>query len=150
MPKILVSVQADQFSTEHIRQLEAILRHNYRKHVGTSRPTVIWCQIPQGQCYTNYRLSRSSLVTMECDNDFPQERREAMLHACAQDWVTVTGQDTHEVMLSLLERDLFSRAVQANQQRLSTFGRIRFNGHVCRSLLSARWRKGVLSFSPNL
>lgn len=150
MPKILASVQADQFSTEHIRQLEAVLRHNYLKYVGKTKPTVIWCKIPDGQCYTNYQLSRSSLVSIECENDFPQERREAMLHACAKDWVTVTGQDTHEVMLSLLEHDLFNRAVQANQQRLSTFGRIRFNWHVIRSLMSAKWRKGFLSFSPNL
>ena len=64
MAKILVSVQADQFTDDQIKRLEAVLRRNYAEHVTDTKVTVIWCVVPQGQFYTNYKLSRSSLISM--------------------------------------------------------------------------------------
>lgn len=150
MAKILASIQERQFTDEQIRRLELSLRRHYAEYVSEAAVTVIWCVIPTGQCYTNGQLSRSSLVSMECDNSFPQERRVQLLQACERDWRAVTEQDSGQIMISLLERDLFEEALRASQQRLSTLGRWRFNGHMLSSLLMSKLRRGYLSFSPNV
>jgi len=150
MAKILVSVQADQFTDDQIKRLEAVLRRNYAEHVTDTKVTVIWCVVPQGQFYTNYKLSRSSLISMECEPGFPQDRREQLLHACGSDWAAITGQDQNEVMLTLLEQELFNTAFSSTRDRLTAAGRIRFLWHTISSLVSSKVRKGYLSFSPNM
>ena len=63
MAKLLVSVHENQFTTDQMRQLDAVLRQNYRQHIHEVPVRVIWCTIPVGQCYTDYERSRSSFIT---------------------------------------------------------------------------------------
>ena len=150
MNKILCTVQASQFSDGQIKTLEAILRRHYAEFVSSDRAAVIWCIIPQGQAYTDYQPSQSSLVTMECEIGFPQEKRIALLKRCAGDWLDVTGQHKDHLMLALVEADKFKLLLDSNQQRLSPFGRLQFVLHMFTSLLVSKFSKGYLSFSPNL
>lgn len=150
MKKILCTIQQDQFTDAQIGQLEALLRRHYAEHVSTAKAAVVWCVVPPGQAYTDYQVSQSSIVTMECENNFPQEKRIALLQACEKDWLAITGQHPDHLMLSLVEEALFSVFVKSNQNRLSPLGRIKFVWHMLSSLFSSKFSKGYLAFNPNL
>ncbi|MDB5973865.1 MAG: hypothetical protein JWR07_625 [Nevskia sp.] len=148
--KILATVQEGQFNNDQIKALEATLRRNYAEHVSTVRITVIWCVIPSGQAFTNYQPSQSSLISMECDGGFPQDGRVKLLHACEHDWTTITGQNPDQVMLSLIEADVFNDVLDGNRVRLSKAGNLKLQWHMLTSLLRSKLGKGYLSFRPNL
>lgn len=150
MPKVLATVQAGQFSDEQIRALETCVRKHYATHIGSGRIAMIWCVVPEGQCYTNYAPSQSSLLSIECPNGLAQDRRVAMLKACEQDWIAITGQHSDSLMLAVLDADKFAELLAANQARLSGFGRLRFNLHMLISLLRSKLSRGYLAFNPNL
>ncbi|MGB1580435.1 MAG: hypothetical protein ACPHER_02885 [Nevskiales bacterium] len=150
MNKILCTVQAGQFSDAQIKTLEALLRRHYASLVSTGPVSVIWGLIPKGQAYTDYQPSQSSLVTMECAVGFSQEKRVALLQACAQDWLAETGQHSDHLLLSLVEADRFKQLLDSNQDRLSPLGRLQFVLHMLTSLLRSKLSKGYLSFNPNL
>lgn len=148
--KTLATVQEGQFSNDQIKALEATLRRNYAEHVSAARITVIWCVIPGGQAFTNYRPSQTSLISMECDAGFPQDGRVKLLHACEHDWTAITGQSPDQVMLSLIEADVFNDVLDGNRLRLSKAGNLKLQWHMLTSLLRSKLGKGYLSFRPNL
>ncbi len=148
--KILATVQEGQFGNDQIKALEATLRRNYAEHVSATRVTVIWCVIPKGQAFTNYQRSQSSLVSMECVVGFPQDRRVTLLQACERDWTAITGQNSDQVMLSLIEADVFNNVLDGNRLRLSKAGNLKLQWHMLTSLLRSKLGKGYLSFRPNL
>lgn len=148
--RILATVQEGQFSDDQIKALEATLRCNYAEHVSAVRITVIWCVIPRGQAFTNYQPSQSSLISMECDVGFSQDSRVKLLHDCERDWTTITGQNPDQVMLSLIEADVFNDVLDGNRLRLSKAGNLQLQWHMLTSLLRSKLRKGYLSFCPNL
>lgn len=150
MKKILVTIQEKQFNTAQIKLLEAVIRSTYTTHVGVKKILVIWCMIPQGQAYTNYQPSQSSLISMECDNGFDQDKRIKLLKNLEQDWTSITGQDSNYVMLSLIESDVFNVLLDANHERLTFMGRIKLQVHMVSSLLRSQLLNGFLSFYPNL
>lgn len=150
MKRILVTVQDRQFDDAQIKQLQALLREHYACHVSRERLTLIWTLMPAGQAYTNYAPSRSSIVTMECADGFPQAQRVSLLQACARDWTALTGQHPDELMISLIDQQLFNRLMASNRDRLSATGRLRMGLHMLTSLLGARLRRGFLAFNPNL
>ena len=150
MSKILASVQAGQFSDAEIRQLQARVLAQADAHLGRQGRAMIWCLIPPGQAYTDYQASRSSLLTIEAPNGLPQATRHALLQACERDWTAITGQHPDQLMLAVLDRDKFNELLRANQQRLSLWGRLRFQWHLLLSLLRSRRARGFLAFNPNL
>lgn len=150
MKKILVTIQQNQFSAQQIRDLQQILLNNYKQYVSHQKPTIVWCIVPEGQAYTEYKPSQSSLVTMECDDNFPQAKRIDMLKACERDWLAITHQHTDQLMLALVESRLFQNIVDSNQNRLSAYGRLRMGLHLMKGFLISKLRQGVLAFNPNL
>jgi len=150
MKKILVTIQQNQFSNQQIRDLQQVLLNNYKQYVSAVKPTVVWCVVPTGQAYTEYKPSQSSLVTMECEDNFPQAKRIEMLKACEQGWLSITGQHTDQLMLALVESRLFKDIVDSNQNRLSGLGRFRMGLHLVKSFITSKIRQGVLAFNPNL
>ena len=109
MPKALIAIQAEKISDEQIVTLERLVLDNYKRHVGGEKLLVVWNKIPEGQAFTDYKDSNSSLITMECGNSFPQEKRVAMLTELEAAWREVTGQHPDEVMLALVEQELFQK-----------------------------------------
>lgn len=150
MSKILATIQSGQFSDTQIRQLEAAVLKQAAQTLGPGRRNIVWCLIPEGQAYTRYEASRSSLLTIEAQNGLNQEKRVALLKACEQEWTAITGQHSDQVMLAVLDQDKFSELLAANQQRLSRWGRLRFNLHLLTSLIRSKLSRGYLSFNPNL
>jgi hypothetical protein len=148
--KILATVQEGQFGNEQIKALEATLRRNYAENVSAARITVIWCVIPAGHAFTNYQPSQSSLISMECDVGFPQDSRVKLLHACERDWTAITGQSPDQVMLSLIEADVFKHVLDGNRLRLSNGGNLKLQWHILTSLLRSKLVNGYLSFRPDL
>jgi len=101
MKKILATIQDGQFSDSQIKTLQTMLRGHYQQHVDAGHVVVIWLVVPAGQAFTDYKPSQSSVVTMECDIGFAQEKRLALLQACQRDWCSITGQDVDHLMFSL-------------------------------------------------
>lgn len=150
MKKILVTIQQNQFSNQQIKDLQQVLLNHYQKHVSSEKPTVIWCIVPTGQAYTEYKPSQSSLVTMECCDNFPQSQRIAMLKDCERDWLAITGQHPDQLLLALVESHLFQQILKSNQSRLSALGRLRMGLHLLKSFSLSTFRHGLLAFNPNL
>lgn len=150
MKKALITVIQEHIFDEQIKQLEAILCRNYVKHVSSERLIVIWCKIPAEQVWTNYQPSRSSIVTIECANGFPQQQRVALLKSIAAEWGAVTHQHPDELMLALADADLFGVMLASNRERLAPIGRLKMVAQMATSLLVSRLRHGFLAFSPNL
>jgi hypothetical protein len=150
MKKILATIQEKQFSNVQIKALESVVRRHYTAHVGVKNVLVIWCIIPKGQAYTNYQPSQSSLISMECDNGFDQEKRITLLQNLELDWTAITGQDSNHVMISLIDSDVFNVVLDGNRERLTSVGRVKLQVHMMSSLLRSKLLNGFLSFRPNL
>ena len=86
MRKALIAVQADQFSDTQIQALDRLIHTHFAAHVSNERLLTIWNKLPAGQAFTDYKDSRSSMITVECPNDFAQEKRIRMLTAMESDW----------------------------------------------------------------
>ena len=150
MRKALIVIQAEQISDAKIEHLDTLIQKHYREHVGSEKLLTIWNTLPKGQAFTDYEDSRSSMITVECPNDFPQESRVAMLTSLERDWRTVTGQNPHQVMLALVEETLFADVFSSNKQRLSPIGRLCLVLKVLSSFVRARLTGSPISFNPNL
>ena len=150
MRKALITIQANQFSETQIQQLDAVIKDNYRTLVSQEKLLTVWCHVPAGQAYTNYQSSQSSIITVECQNQFPQPQREKMLKTCASQWQGITGQNSDQIMLALVEEDLFKDLLDSNQQRLSSKGRMRMGMHMAAALLSSKLARRPFSFNPNI
>lgn len=149
--KVLCTVDADQVSDVQKKALEAALKANYSNHLSaTERLSILWCELPPAQGFTNYAQPCVSLVVIEAQDGLDQQRREAMLGDCAADWARVTGIPLERLMISVFDATEFALYMQANQRRLSAWGRLRFGLHMLRSLLLSKARRGVLAFHPNL
>jgi hypothetical protein len=150
MPKALILYQDQQFSDVQVQLLDDLLKRLYRAHVDSTRLLTIWNRIPAGQAFTNYRDSRSSLVTLECPNGFPQRTRVVMLKALDEEWRSITQQHPEQLMLALVEKDMFSVVYQSNRTRLSVGGQLKFAWHIVQALLRAWRRRTPLIVNPNL
>ncbi|MEM7543502.1 MAG: hypothetical protein AAF384_18235 [Pseudomonadota bacterium] len=150
MRKALITVQEQQVSKPQIRKLDEIIKRNYRRFVGEDNLTSLWCRVPKGQMFTNYDDSRSSLVTLECPEDFKQPTRVAMMKAVESEWLTVTQQHPDELMLAIIEPELMTTLLGSNQHRLSFAGRIFFALNMLKSAVKAKFIGAPISFNPNL
>lgn len=150
MKKSLITIQQQQFNTQQLHQLQALVIKLYAEYISDERLVVIFCEIPSGQAYTNYATSRSSIVSAECIEEFPQEKRVAFLKTLSAEWVKITGQTPHELMLSLVETPLFKQIISSNQRRLSMSGRIKFIGHILSNFVRSKRQQNILLFQPNL
>ena len=150
MPKALIAVQAEQISDAQLRTLDALVQQLYQRHVSFEKLFTIWNLIPAGQAFTNYRDSTSSLITMECANNFPQEKRVALMTELEKAWREITGQCSDDVMLALVEEDLFAELFESNQKRLSLGGRLSLILSMLRAFVRARLGGAPVSFNPNL
>ena len=150
MKKALITIHQNQFSPQQIKQLENKIKKNYRQFVSQERLNCIWCVVPQGQAFTDYQPSQSSLVTLECSDNFPQAKRIEMLKACERDWLAITAQHTDHLMLALVDQPLFKILLESNQNRFSLKGRLRMGLHLGKSFVMSKLRLGVLAFNPNL
>ncbi|WP_348720148.1 hypothetical protein [uncultured Alcanivorax sp.] len=149
MRKGLISAVRGQFSAAQQRTLEAMVKAHYRTHVSDERLGVFWMEFEPDQMFTNYAPSESSIITLECANEFPQDKRIAMLTACHNDWCAETGQHPDHLMLALLEEDLFGAFLASNRERLSGIGAFQFYGGAIARALSARLTRGIFAFSAN-
>lgn len=150
MRKALIAVQAEQFSDAQIQTLDRLIHAHYEQHVSDEALLTIWNQLPKGQAFTDYKDSQSSMITLECPNGFAQEKRVRVLTALESDWRATTGQNPHEVMLALVEQDLFGTLFASNQQRLSWMGRLNLIVKMIKSIVRARLSGSPVSFNPNL
>lgn len=150
MPKALITVQEEQISKDQIRQLDEIVKGHYEKYVSKQKLTTIWCRVPPGQAYTKYKPSESSLLTIECESGFPQQKRISFLTNLEKNWRKVTGQSSDNVMLALIEEDLFGTVLESNRNRLSKKGRRRMSLHVVKAILKALVTRKPITFTPNI
>lgn len=150
MPKALILYQSQQLSMAQIQQLDALLLELYNTHVSPQKLLTIWNQVPLGQAFTNYQDSKSSLVTIECANGFPQHKRVGMLQALDTGWRAITAQQPQELMLALVEKDMFATLYHSNRKRLSRGGQFRFAWHILRAAVQAKRAGTPLLINPNL
>lgn len=150
MKKALTMINASQFNDSQIAQLEALLKRLYQQHVSDEKLTVIWSEVADGQFFTNYAPSQTSIVSAECVNGFPQNKRVDFLTALAKEWSAVTGQHLDSLMLALVDADEFKVITDSTLRRLSLWGRIRLSLHVAGKLIRAKSAGRPLRFSPNL
>lgn len=150
MNKALITVQAGQLSKQKIAQLNLMLKQHYRRFVCDTKLQTVWCVVPTGQAFTKYELSRSSLLTIECPNGFEQRKRISMLKACERDWVAITGQHSDDLMLALVDEEVFKTVLQSNQNRLSTFGKLHMGFHLAAAILRSLVARTPTTFNPNL
>lgn len=150
MPKALLLIQEKQLSSSQIQQLDALLKQLYRQHVGSDRLLTIWNRIPPGQAFTNYQDSQSSIATIECPNEFPQTQRISMLRALDEGWRAITGQKPDDLMLALVEKDMFAVVYEGNRKRLSPAGQLRFAWHILRSAVRSKSQGLPMQMNPNL
>lgn len=149
MRKGLISAVRGHFTPAQQRKLEAMVKAHYRTNVSKERLGVLWMEFEPDQMFTNYAPSRSSIITLECANELPQSKRVAMLTACANDWCAETGQSLDQLMLALLEEDLFGTFLASNRERLSGVGALQFYGSAIACGIRARRTRGIFAVPAN-
>ena len=151
MKKVLCTVDPSQVSDGQKKTLQAMLRENYAKHLAPdTRLSIVWCELPAEQGFTNYEQPCVSLVVIEAEDGLDQARREAMLTDCAQGWSELTGISSERLMISVFDASVFARYMAANQQRMSGAGRLRFASRMLKQFLVSKIRRGMLVFNANL
>ena len=151
MRKLICSVQQGKVARALFPGLEAALKSCYAEHFG-ARPAVmmIWIEVPQGQGYTEGRLSDVSWIMVEVEDGLAQSRREAAMLALAAQWARVAGVATDRIVLTLCDSAVLSQYLAANRQRLRPLSRIGYLVKTLTALWSSRRRHGFLSMPANL
>lgn len=151
MKKVICTVNAEQVGDGQKKSLETALRSNYARHIcAKEKLTIVWCELPANQGFTNYEQPCVSLVVIEAPDDLEQTVREQMLSDCATDWSKVTGSAPERLMITVFDASEFAFYMAANQRRLSLAGRIRFALHMATSFIRSKARRGLLVFNANL
>ncbi|MAK45017.1 MAG: hypothetical protein CMN80_12835 [Spongiibacter sp.] len=150
MRKALIIVQEQQLSQTDIRRLDSYIKQHYQRYIGTEKLLTIWNRIPAGQAFTKYEDSRSSLVTMECEKGLEQAKRVAMMKALEKDWLALTAQHPDELMLAVVEEDLFAGLFESSRERLDLIGRLHLVFKMLCSFLKAALSGAPIQFNPNL
>jgi hypothetical protein len=89
---MVCTYQQDALAPEQVRHLEAALRKTYAERFsGAATPTVLWCELPAGQAFTEARPSDISYVMVEVEDGLDAPRREAAMMALAETWARVAG-----------------------------------------------------------
>lgn len=148
--KGLISAVRGQFTAEQQVQLEGVIRRHYQANVSDATLRLFWMEFEPDQMFTNYQPSQSTIVTLECENDFPQQQRVALLTRCAKDWCEITGQDPDHLMLALVEKSLFAEMLASNRERLSALGAVQFYGQAIKRAVQAKLSRGIFAFSANV
>ena len=149
MNKILVTVGKKQFSKRQIRSLEQIIRQNYRQYVHPTKLLVLWNMVPQGNMYNDFKEQQPSILVIECEKGFAQNKREQMFQSCMHDWVAITGQDINDVVISVLENPTFNTLLRRNSAQLTSLGKLRFYTHVLGGLVASKLINKYYSFNSS-
>ena len=150
MNRALIAIGQDQFSRQQIRSLEQVIKQNYKRYVSSEKLMVLWNLVPQGNMYNDYQEQQPSIIALECDEGFAQEKRVNMFQACMQDWVAITQQDINDVVISVLESPTFNALLNRSSHHLTTFGKWRYRVHLLSSLLISRALNKYYSFSSSI
>lgn len=151
MSKIVCSHLQGGISAAQQRQLEAALKHLYRRHFGAERRVaVLWCELPPGQLFTQGRPSSISFVMVEVDDGLPQPRREAAMLAMAAEWARIAQVELGQLMITLADSTVFARYLAANRERIRPSRRAWFLLDTVIHLLWSRLRRGHLAIKANL
>ena len=149
MKKSLITIQQGQFSAYQLKQLNTLIKQNYRHYVSSERLLITWMQIPQDQMYCDYKPSQSSIITIEAPDGFPQNKRVNMLKNTQDQWLSITNQVADNLMLTLIDSSLFSEIVASNQERLSLLGKLKMLKVILSSVLASMIRRSPILVNPN-
>ena len=150
MKKALITIQQDQFSAYQLKQLNTLIKQNYRRYVSSERLLITWMQIPQDQMYCDYKPSQSSIITIEAPDGFPQHKRVNMLKNTQDQWLSITNQVADNLMLTLIDSSLFSEIVASNQERLSLLGKLKMLKVILSSVFASMIRRSPILINPNI
>jgi hypothetical protein len=151
MPRMVCTYQQDALAPEQVRHLEAALRKTYAERFsGAATPTVLWCELPAGQAFTEARPSDISYVMVEVEDGLDAPRREAAMMALAETWARVAGVPIEMLMITLADSSLFNAYLKSNQARVRPLSRPWFLLSTLAHLWHSRRRHGFLALRANL
>ena len=150
MRKIICSVQAGKLDRDLIPSLEAALKRIYREQFDAAhRVVVLWCEVPQGQGFTEGRLSDVSWVMVEVDDGLDQAAREKAMQAMANEWARIARVSTEKLMITLSDSSVFNQYLAANRRRIRPLRRPGFVLATLLRLWHTRRRDGYASINAN-
>ena len=150
MKKALITIQQDQFTDNQLKQLNTVIKKNFRRYVSSEYLLVTWMKIPQDQMYCDYKPSQSSIITIEAPDGFPQHKRVKILKDCQDQWLSITDQVADNLMLTLIDSSLFSEIVASNQERLSLVGKLKMLVLILSSAVVSMIRRCPIVINPNM
>ena len=150
MRKILCTVHQGQFSGAQLRELEGALKSRYAEQFGGVRAVLIWCELPQGQGFTEGRPSDVSFAMVEVPDGLDQATREAAMLALASEFARVANVGIDKLTITLADSTLFDAYLAANRARIRPLSRPWFLASTLLHLWRSRRRHGYLAIKANL
>lgn len=142
--RALIAIQEGQISLDQIKQLEAVLRDLYAKHVGPQALTIIWNVADSQHTITNRAWSRSSACSLPVPNGFSDAKREALLLELDRNWRAITGQHPDQTSFVAFDKDRFDEVLKGNLERFSPLGRALYLFRMAMRLRRSKRQTGVL------
>jgi hypothetical protein len=146
---MICTIHQGQVSKDQLLPLEASLKATYAAQFGGA-VTVLWCELPHGQGYTEGHLSDVSLVMVEVKDGLDQAKRETAMMALATDWARLANVGIDKLMITLADRALFRSYLKANSSRIRRSRRPWFFITTLVHLWRSRRRDGYLALRANL
>ena len=146
MKKILITVGEGQFSERQIKSLQSLIVQNYRTYIAIEPVLVLWNQVPNENVYHDYKEGQTSILVIECEENFEQTQRVKMFQACTGDWLRITGQRIDQLIISIPDTRVFNALLQRNSKYLTAAGKLEYFIRLAMNLLSSRISKGYHTF----
>ena len=108
MPHYACIIQQGQRAERERATLEVGLRRIARDSFGDDPEAVEieWVALAPGYAFTAGEPSRSSVVVRSVPEGFPDDRREAFMHAVCDLWIETTACSIEEIVVSALDGPL--------------------------------------------
>ncbi len=150
MEKVVISIKAEQFSSQQIKSLEQVVIQNYKTFISKNNVLILWNIVSEANGFSNFKPHIPSIINMGCPIGFSQEKRVQMFEQCTKDWTSITGQRSDELLISIIEQPLFKEFLDRNANQLTQYGKLRLRLHLLKELISSKISTGYYSFNSSI
>ena len=144
MKRINCIVQANQFSKEAIRNIEAGFREIYANNYSKEALTVTWMIFPEGYAYSERKPSNASVILVEVNDDVTKAKREELMSLFSQFLFKNYKVSPLDSIITVANASWVSAFMEAQQKRIQPMYRPWIKLKTMFTALTSKWTNGYM------
>ncbi|GAA5442478.1 hypothetical protein Misp06_00652 [Microbulbifer sp. NBRC 101763] len=150
-PIVLCSFIEGTLTNHEKQKLEFTINLAYQDHMNPRvAPRVVWMEVPVNQAFMEGKQSSAATFMAPLPDGTTNTLRHSFLYRLLDQWCSVTGRDTYEVVITAPDHSLSKEFLSTNRKRMSPLRQIAFIGKTLIRLVKSKSASGQFKTHINL